>query len=129
LAAPADPPQPERCYCHGQPQPLRSSRFFHPRMLPLPAAPLAVLETLFDPTAQAVPGSICPLRRQVTQEQPGFLVPRTPPAQQRACHLPPWRRKRRALAVPTHPHLGHHLFDRYETSRAIGAEVTTAIDA
>jgi hypothetical protein len=33
------------------------------------------------------------------------------------------------LAAPTHPHFGHHLFDRHETSRAIGAEVATATDA
>src|SRR5262245_1434051 len=112
LGATTDPQQPERGDGYGQPQPLRSSRVFHPRMLPLPAAPLAVLETLFDPTAQAVPGSLGSLRRQVTQEQPGFSVLRTPPAQQGADQLPPGRRERRASAAPTHPHLGHHLLDR-----------------
>src|ERR1700677_3242245 len=52
------PQQPQRCHGYGQPQTLGPLRRFHPRMLPLPPAPLAVLEALLDPTAQAVPGSI-----------------------------------------------------------------------
>ena len=50
LRAATDPQQPERCNGYGQPQPLGALWVFHPRMLPLPTAPLAVLEPLLDPT-------------------------------------------------------------------------------
>src|SRR5437762_3366997 len=43
LRAATDPQQPEGCHGDGQPQPLGPFRVFHPRMLPLPTAPLAVL--------------------------------------------------------------------------------------
>src|ERR1051325_10736081 len=65
-----NPQQPQGRNCDGQPQSLGPLRVFHPRMLPLPTTPFAVLDPLLDPTAQAVPGSIALSRGQVTQDQP-----------------------------------------------------------
>src|SRR4051812_1376438 len=72
LRAAAHPQQPEGRNGDRQPQPGGPLRVFHPCMPPLPTAPLAVLETLFDPTPHSVPRSIALLRQQITEDQPGL---------------------------------------------------------
>src|ERR1043166_325868 len=129
LRAATYPQQPESRNGDRQPQPGGPLGVFHPCMLPLPTAALAVLEPLLDPTPQPIPGSIALLRQQITQDQPRLLVPDAPPAQQRAGHLPTRRRKRRARATPTLPFLGYHPFERHKRPCAVGAEASTCIDA
>src|SRR6266436_959121 len=57
LRAATDPQQPESRNGDRQPQSGSPLRVFHPCMLPLPTATLAVLEPLLDPTPQPIPGS------------------------------------------------------------------------
>ncbi len=82
-----DRQQPPRSDSNRHPQSLCPRWVIHTRVLPLPATPFAMFETLFYPGSQTVRAGISAFGRQVGQHQPRFLIFFTPVAQQRASQL------------------------------------------
>src|SRR5215212_4350442 len=71
IGRPADADEPEGGDGDGEPEAGGAIRVGHAGALPLPAGPLGHLEALLDPGAQAVPGDVGDVGRQVGQDQPG----------------------------------------------------------
>src|SRR5579859_3048964 len=89
--------------------------------LPVPAAPFAVLEAAFNPTAQPIPTGLGLLRRQIRQDEPRILIPLIPAGQQGATHTSPFAGKTAHASTPLAAFVRHQAHDRLKRRAAFGS--------
>src|SRR5260370_16194612 len=72
----------------------------HLGVMPIPAAPLGVLKTAFDPGSHAIPGDIRLRWQQIGHDEPALLIALIPPGDQRAIQATGLLRKTAYLTTP-----------------------------